>query len=296
MVRRSRFLGEVGRRLQIHPVAAILTPRDRRVRLILLAGLALASPAFAQDDEPCLTDCAATTIHPCACPPDCDQTYCEQVCPWIGCHTCTTQCRPCSCGGFGIAGTPDRVAALPGPSTLAPTTTAEANTPAGSVSRGTVVTNELGTFIIYDGPTKTPDATAVGGIGVKVAVKDGRLLVIEVEPDGPAAGAGVEEGQAIESIDGAKTAGLDLLRAVRKLRGKPGTRVALRLEDTKSGARRRVTVTRRGPSPRASRRPIDGVMVREFRLKELGEAACPATRERCVLLAPSGEYCVYACR
>ena len=262
----------------------------------LVVCLTLSAPGFAQDDEPCRTDCAESTLHSCPCPAGCDQSYCEQACPWIGCHTCTTQCQPCTCGGFGIAGRRDTLAGLPGASGLPQPSTGQSQVIAGPPSGGKLVIIELGTFIIHDGPTKTANQDVDAGIGVKIAIKDGALIVLEVEPESPAFKAGIEAGQAILAIGRTPTAGLDLERAARALRGKAGSRVVLRLADPKRPAGRRVSITRESPRPRAGRRAVNGVGVRELRLKNLGRPACPSTHEQCLLLSPSGDYCVYACR
>jgi len=80
----------------------------------------------------------------------------------------------------------------------------------------------------YKGFVKFLDGTKFGGIGVELALAgDKPVTIVRVFPDGPAQKAGVEEGDALATIDGKVTAGLsrDALSAL--LRGKAGSSVAL---------------------------------------------------------------------
>ena len=66
-----------------------------------------------------------------------------------------------------------------------------------------------------------------GGIGIEIAVKDDLLTVIAPIDDTPAFKAGVKAGDRIVKIDKDITRGITLVEAVKKLRGKPGTAVAV---------------------------------------------------------------------
>jgi len=68
---------------------------------------------------------------------------------------------------------------------------------------------------------------AFGGLGIEITIKDDLLTVITAIDDTPAFHAGLQPGDRIVKIDGALTRGLTLLDAVKKLRGKPGTKVTL---------------------------------------------------------------------
>ncbi len=66
-----------------------------------------------------------------------------------------------------------------------------------------------------------------GGLGIEITVKDDLLTVISPIDDTPAAKAGLKPNDRVVKIDGELTRGITLLDAVKKLRGKPGTQVAL---------------------------------------------------------------------
>lgn len=66
-----------------------------------------------------------------------------------------------------------------------------------------------------------------GGIGIEIAIKDELLTVIAPIEDTPAYKVGIKAGDRVVKIDGEITRGITLLEAVKKLRGKPGTKVSL---------------------------------------------------------------------
>ena len=66
-----------------------------------------------------------------------------------------------------------------------------------------------------------------GGLGIEITIKDDLLTVITAIDDTPAYHAGVQTGDRIVKIDGQLTRGITLLEAVKKLRGKPNTKVIL---------------------------------------------------------------------
>ena len=68
-----------------------------------------------------------------------------------------------------------------------------------------------------------------GGLGIEITIKDDLLTVISPIDDTPAFQAGLVPGDRIVKIDGELTRGITLLDAVRKLRGKPHTKVILTL-------------------------------------------------------------------
>lgn len=70
-----------------------------------------------------------------------------------------------------------------------------------------------------------------GGIGAVLghSSEEGRLVVREVPPDGPAAAAGLEPGDEIVAIDGREVAGMSVREVVAALRGEVGSRVRLRV-------------------------------------------------------------------
>jgi carboxyl-terminal processing protease len=82
-----------------------------------------------------------------------------------------------------------------------------------------------------------------GGIGIRMSMKGGVPIVISPIDDTPAARARLEPGDLITAIDGKPTDGMDTEEAVERIRGKPGSKVALTI--TRLGkAPFRVTLTR----------------------------------------------------
>ena len=83
-----------------------------------------------------------------------------------------------------------------------------------------------------------------GGLGVEITIKDDLLTVISPIDDTPAFKAGLQPDDRIVKIDGEITRGITLLDAVKKLRGKPGTQVALTILREGENELKEVTITR----------------------------------------------------
>jgi carboxyl-terminal processing protease len=66
-----------------------------------------------------------------------------------------------------------------------------------------------------------------GGLGIELTVKDGTLTVVAPIEDTPAFRAGIKAGDQIVKIEGKSTKSMSLMDAVKKLRGKKGTRVTI---------------------------------------------------------------------
>ena len=66
-----------------------------------------------------------------------------------------------------------------------------------------------------------------GGLGIEITIRDDLLTVIAPIDGTPAYKAGMKSGDKIVKIDGKLTRDITLLDAVKKLRGKPGTKVTL---------------------------------------------------------------------
>lgn len=66
-----------------------------------------------------------------------------------------------------------------------------------------------------------------GGLGIEVGLEEGILQVIAPIDDSPATAAGLEAQDLIIKIDDQPTKGLSLMKAVEKMRGKPGTSIRL---------------------------------------------------------------------
>ncbi len=66
-----------------------------------------------------------------------------------------------------------------------------------------------------------------GGLGLEVAMQEGRVTVMAVFEGGPAARAGVQTGDVIIAVDGDSIQGRSLEQVIQQVRGKRGTLVAL---------------------------------------------------------------------
>ncbi len=68
-----------------------------------------------------------------------------------------------------------------------------------------------------------------GGLGLSVTAEDGVVKVIAPQADTPAARAGMKSGDYITHIDGEMIVGMNLDEAVEKMRGRPGTKIELKV-------------------------------------------------------------------
>lgn len=68
------------------------------------------------------------------------------------------------------------------------------------------------------------------GVGIEVSADDGEIRVVAPIDDTPAQRAGILSGDAIVSIDGAPVDSSRLQDAIDRMRGRPGTRVTLKIE------------------------------------------------------------------
>jgi carboxyl-terminal processing protease len=66
-----------------------------------------------------------------------------------------------------------------------------------------------------------------GGLGIEISIKDGILTVISPIEDTPAYKAGIKAGDQILKIDDRFTKDLSIMEAVKRMRGKKGTKVVL---------------------------------------------------------------------
>jgi len=89
------------------------------------------------------------------------------------------------------------------------------------------------------------EQTMYAGIGVAVAERDGRFLVVRVFDGGAAECAGLAAGDEILAVDGENVRGLPLKDLVGRLRGKAGTRVVLCIRPDTEDIGRNITIVRR---------------------------------------------------
>lgn len=68
-----------------------------------------------------------------------------------------------------------------------------------------------------------------GGVGIEISVRDNLLTVVTPVEDTPAFRAGIKAGDVIQEIDGSPAQGISLLEAVKRIRGRRGSKVKLKL-------------------------------------------------------------------
>ncbi|MBP7087824.1 MAG: S41 family peptidase [Candidatus Omnitrophica bacterium] len=83
-----------------------------------------------------------------------------------------------------------------------------------------------------------------GGLGIEITIKEGLLTVVSPIEDTPAWNAGIKAGDMIIKIDGELTKDITLNDAVKKMRGKPGTKVTLTILKEESKNLEDITLTR----------------------------------------------------
>jgi carboxyl-terminal processing protease len=83
-----------------------------------------------------------------------------------------------------------------------------------------------------------------GGLGIEISVKDGQLLVVAPIEDTPAYKIGIKAGDKIIKIEGDSTEGIEVMDAVHKLRGTPGTKVTITILRGLDPTPKDITITR----------------------------------------------------
>ncbi|WP_338864224.1 S41 family peptidase [Myxococcus stipitatus] len=83
-----------------------------------------------------------------------------------------------------------------------------------------------------------------GGLGIEIARKNDRIIVVAPIDDTPAARAGLKAGDELVGIDGESTRGMDVGRAMQKMRGPAGGRVLLSILRQGFSAPREIAIIR----------------------------------------------------
>jgi len=84
-----------------------------------------------------------------------------------------------------------------------------------------------------------------GGLGIEITLDQNRILTVITPLEGtPAMKAGVLPGDRVVEIEGKNTYNITLMEAVKKLRGKPGTKVTITVVHQLTGKRETLTITR----------------------------------------------------
>ncbi|MFH1532474.1 MAG: S41 family peptidase [Pseudomonadota bacterium] len=84
-----------------------------------------------------------------------------------------------------------------------------------------------------------------GGLGIVISVREGRLLILSVMADTPAAEAGLRTGDAIVQVEEESTESMTVSEAATRLRGEPGTTVTLWISRKGAKTPRRMVIERR---------------------------------------------------
>ena len=127
------------------------------------------------------------------------------------------------------------------------------------------------------------------GIGIHIGMKSGMLTVIAPIEDTPGFRAGLHAGDRIVGIDGAKTLGINLRDAVKKLRGEKGSEVVLTIERLDDDESREVKIVRdniKVPSVKGERL-LDG-NVGYVRVTQFAAPTAAALREKVAGLISEG--------
>lgn len=82
------------------------------------------------------------------------------------------------------------------------------------------------------------------GVGLELAVKDDRLVVVSPIADAPAERAGIRPGDRILRIDGASTQDMPLAEAIRRMKGPAGTSIVLEVGREGASAGQTLTLVR----------------------------------------------------
>jgi carboxyl-terminal processing protease len=83
-----------------------------------------------------------------------------------------------------------------------------------------------------------------GGLGLEVAMNDGRVKIVSVFEEGPAARAGLQLGDVIVSVNGESVQGQSLEQVIRQVRGERGTQVTLTVARMGEDEKRAFNLTR----------------------------------------------------
>ncbi|WP_029523262.1 S41 family peptidase [Persephonella sp. KM09-Lau-8] len=109
--------------------------------------------------------------------------------------------------------------------------------------------NALDPYSTFFTPDEFKDFTTethgeFGGLGIEITMENHKLIIVAPIEDTPAWRAGLKPGDIIIEIDGEPTDKMTLLQAVKKMRGKPGTKVTLTI--WRKGVEKpfKVTITR----------------------------------------------------
>jgi len=83
-----------------------------------------------------------------------------------------------------------------------------------------------------------------GGLGIEISIKDRYLVIVAPIEDTPAFRAGIKSGDKIIKIEDNSTKDMDIMNAIKLMRGKPGTKIKLTVERKGLKKPKRFIITR----------------------------------------------------
>src|SRR4249919_3847913 len=110
-----------------------------------------------------------------------------------------------------------------------------------------------------------------GGLGIEVTMEDGLVKVVTPIDDTPAAKAGVLSGDVITHIDDEAVQGLSLEQAVNRMKGRPNSKISLKLSRKNSAAPIDVAILREIIRVRPVRFHADGGDIGYIRITRFNE-------------------------
>jgi carboxyl-terminal processing protease len=120
---------------------------------------------------------------------------------------------------------------------------------------------------------QTETSGQFGGLGMQVTMKDGLVKVVAPLDDTPAAKADIRSGDVITKVDGQPVAGLGLEQVVTKLRGPPGSSVAVEITRQNEAQPLEKTLTREIIKARSVHERVEGDDVGYIQLTEFNGLA-----------------------
>ena len=110
------------------------------------------------------------------------------------------------------------------------------------------------------------------GIGIEIALREGRPVVLAPIPNSPAEAAGIRAGDIIMAVEGRDTAGINFEELARQLRGLEGTTVSLTIRHADADAPIDLTIERRRIDvPSVTWTMVPGTAIAHVRLSQFAE-------------------------
>ncbi len=101
-----------------------------------------------------------------------------------------------------------------------------------------------------------------GGVGIQIAVKDGRIVVIAPVKDTPAFKAGIKSGDIVSKVEATSTLGLPIDKVIDMIRGEEGSKVNISILRGTSTEEKTYNLNRQKISvPSIDTKVVDGVFV-----------------------------------